>query len=762
MRRIMLASGTRLGVYEILGSLGAGGMGEVYRARDPRLGREVAIKVLPAEVAANAERLVRFEREARTVAALNHPNIVTLFSVENEGGIHFLTMEVIEGQTLSRFIAPGGLPLGRVLALAIPLADALVAAHERGVVHRDLKPRNVMVTKDERVKVVDFGLAKATALDPEETRTGASVSREGQVLGTVPYMAPEQLRGEAVDARSDLFALGIIMYELATGRRPFTGDSSAEIASSILRDTPDSLGRVRADLPRELERIVGECLEKNARERTQTALDVSNALRRLRKAVEHGIAATPESTTAASIAVLPFVNRSQSADDEYFSDGLTDELVNVLARIKGLRVTARTSSFHFKGKDVTLTEVGKALNVATVLEGSVRKAGNRVRISAELVQISDGTHLWSQTYDRTLEDIFAVQDDIAQTVVKELRTALLGEESGSTASVQAKAEVARAAKGRGTDPEAHRLYLMARYLLDRMTRQDTEAAIQYLKQALALDPEFALAWAELSRGYMSEANSGWAPVAEGFTRAREAVERALLLEPNLAEGHAQLGLIQVIHEWDFKNAERSYARALELDPGNGRMLGRAGARAVNMGRFEEGVGLYRRALELDPLSAHLHTNLGFGLYVLGRFVEAEAAYRRALELAPQRITIHAHLALTLLAQGRGEEALAEAAKEPHESFRLWALAIIHHGMGDAAKSDTALKEEIEKDAEGGAYQIAEIYGARGEVRSAFEWLERAYANRDAGLFEMKCSPRFRSLHSDPRWGAFLKKMGLEG
>jgi serine/threonine protein kinase/tetratricopeptide (TPR) repeat protein len=757
-----LASGTRLGHYEILGTLGAGGMGEVYRALDLRLRREVAVKVLPEAVASTPDRLARFEREARTVAGLNHPHIVTLYSVEDEAGVRFLTMELVEGSTLSHHIAPGGLPLSELLELAIPLTAALVAAHERGVVHRDLKPGNVMVTRDRRVKVVDFGLAKLSAAEDEDMRTATAdptLSRTGQVLGTVPYMAPEQLRGEEIDARCDLFALGVVLYELATGRRPFTGASIAEVTSSILRDQPEPLRRARADLPGELDRIVSACLQKNPRERIQTALDVQNALRRLEGAPEGG--ASRAEAKVASIAVLPFVNRSATTDDEYFSDGLTDELLNVLARIRGLRVTARTSSFHFKSKDVTIADVGKALNVGTVLEGSVRKAGDRVRISVQLIDVSDSSNLWSETYDRTLDDILDVQDDIARSVVKELRTTLLGEEPSSGAIAQASAEVARATKGRGRDPEAHRLYLLARYLLDRMTREDTAKGVEYLKQALALDPDFALAWAELARAYLSEANFGWAPVADGFGRAREAVERSLSLEPDLAEGHSQLGLIRGIHDWDFRGAEASHRRALELDPGNARMLGRLGGRVITLGRMEEAIGLFRRALELDPLSMHVTMNMAFALYVQGRFTEAEAAYRSVLELAPERIAVRAHLSLTILGQGRGEEALAEAAREPHESFRLWALAIIHAEMGHRAESDEALQEEIQKDAAGGAYQIAEVYGVRREADPAFEWLERAYEQRDAGLFEVKISPRLRPLHADPRWSRFLEKMGLE-
>jgi serine/threonine protein kinase/Tfp pilus assembly protein PilF len=763
-----LQSGTRLGTYEILAPLGAGGMGEVYRARDSRLGREVAVKVLPADVDASPDRLARFEREARTVAGLNHPNIVTLFSVEDADGVRFLTMELVQGQALSTFVARGGLPLSKLLELSIPLTDALVAAHEKGVIHRDLKPGNVMVTREGRVKVLDFGLARmmgpgaSVAKGAPFTATVESpISGEGLVAGTVPYMAPEQLRGEAVDARSDLFSLGIILYELATGRRPFTGDSNVEITSSILRDTPEPVDRVRTDFPAGLERLIGHCLEKNPRERVQTALDVNNELRRLRTVLERGGPEKPASDKVASIAVLPFANRSASADDEYFSDGLADELLNVLSKIKGLRVTARSSAFTVKGKQVTAADIGKALNVATLLEGSVRKAGSRIRVSVQLVQVSDSSHLWSETYDRTLEDIFAVQDDIAQSVVKELRATLLGEASDSDASGAAKAEVAQAARGRGTDPEAHRLYLLARHLIDRWTREDTAKGIGYLKEVLARDPEYALAWTELGRAYGQEADNGWVPVAEGYGRAREAAERALSLDPDLPEGHARLGVIRMHYGWDFRGAQESFARARELAPGSAAGYVGAGALALNLGRPEEARDLYRRGLEQDPLSAPSYHNLGMVLEAMDRFEEAETGFRKALELAPQRIGTRGMLSVTLLALGRGEEALAEAGREPDEAYRFWARAIVHHGLGHAAESEAALQDLIDKYSEDAAYQVAEVCAAREEVDRAFEWLERAYAQRDGGLSNTRWYPRLRSLHGDPRWGAFLKKIGLE-
>ena len=761
-----LTPAARLGRYEIIAPLGAGGMGEVYRARDTRLKRDIAIKVLPDDVASSPERLARFEREATTVAGLNHPNIVVLHSIEEVEGTRFLTMELVDGRSLAECVTPDGLPTVRVIDLGIALADALAAAHEKGVIHRDFKPANVMLTRDGRVKVLDFGLAKLAApeMNPdvtkEATRT-APLSDAGHVVGTVPYMAPEQIRGEAADARTDLFALGTVLYELVSGERPFAGATHADISAAILRDTPKPLRMLRPDLPQDLDRIVSRCLEKNPRERIQSALDVSNELRRLRKELEQsewGAGARPAGEKVASIAVLPFANRSASADDEYFSDGLADELLNVLAKIRGLRVAARTSSFHFKGKDSTIPEVGSALKVATVLEGSVRKAGNRVRISVQLVQASDGYHLWSETYDRTLEDIFAVQDDIAQSVVKELRATLLGEVADSDAAGAVKAEVSRATKGRATDPEAHQRYLLARHLLDRVTREDTAKSIAHMRRILDRYPKFALAWAELARGYAYETTRGW--TAEGYGRAREAAERALALEPDLADAHLMLGWIQMFHQ-DWKGAKASYDRALELAPGSVTVLRRTGGLRASLGRFDEAIQLDRQAVEQDPLSAISHHALGSWLQAAYRFEEAEQAYRKALELAPRMTGTTASLAVTLSAQDRNDEALAVARQEPNEIMRLWGLAIVHNAMNHAEEANAELRALIANHADTSAYQIAEVHAARGATDLAFEWLNRAYVQRDSGLTYLQCSPHFRSLHGYSRWRAFLKTMGFE-
>ena len=468
----------------------------------------------------------------------------------------------------------------------------------------------------------------------------------------------------------------------------------------------------------------------------------------------------PSNLEPRSIAVLPFVNRSHDEADEYFSDGLADELHNVLAKIPGLRVAARSSAFTFKGKDATVAEMGRALNVAAVLEGSVRKAGNRLRISVQLVKVADGYDLWSETYDRTLEDIFAVQDDIAQSVVNELRRSLLGEAADAQAGEEATAQVAAASKGRSTDPEAHRRYLLARHFLDRFTREDTAKGIAYLKEALALDPAFALAWVELGVAYATETERGWAPGTEGYARARESLGRALVLDPDLAEGHAGMGWIQMVHDWDWRTAEASFHRALKLAPGNALVLRRAGILAHYLGRLDDGIALFRRALEHDPLSAFAYFSLGRVFDAKGDLVDAEAAYRKSLELAPQRPFAHGILSLNLLAQGRTEEAQAEVLREPEELWRLFSSTIILHTTGHQAESDAALQEFISNYQLETVFMIAELYAARGNVDLAFEWLERAYDAPDAGLSAMKTEPLLRSLHADPRWDVFLHKMGL--
>ncbi len=763
------APGSSLGPYAIVAPLGAGGMGEVYRARDPRLGRDVAIKLLPRDVAANPDRLARFEREAKTVAALNHPNIVTIHSIEEADGVRFLTMELLEGDTLDRAAAAQpGIP--RALDWAIALADALSAAHDRGIVHRDLKPANVMVTRDGRLKVLDFGLAKHEAGgDGDDLRTvgatmAAPLSTPGVAMGTVPYMAPEQIRGEAVDARADLFSFGILLYELVTGRRPFAGKTWADVSSAILRDAPPPIFSIQNDLPRDLERIVLRCLDKDRDRRFQTARDVRNELELVRRELALGTssaapaAAVAPSRETPSVAVLPFANRSASADDEYFSDGLADELLNVLAKIRGLRVAARTSSSTFKGKSLPIAEVGQALGVASVLEGSVRKSGNRVRIAVQLVNVADGFPLWSETYDRTLDDVFAVQDDIAQAVVKELRQRLLGEAPDSDASREVKAEVAAAGRGRSSNPEALRLYLQGRHMLDRLTEGDIANGLALVHKAIELDPGFALAWVAVAIGSIYRGGWGWAPVVEAYETARKAVDHALALELDLPEALVARGRIEAYFDRDFPRARASINRALALAPGSPDALLASGALALFEGRIEESIRQLEHMFEIDPLSTIAYGFYGFALRSAGRLVESEAAYRRRLELNPHGVSGRAMLALVLTEQGRLDEAMLEAARESTDWSRLTAVVAIHHAAGRHAESAAALAELERDHATDSSWQIAVLHAFRGETDAAFEWLHRAIATRDSGLTYALAEPYVSALQTDSRWEAFLRKL----
>jgi TolB-like protein/tetratricopeptide (TPR) repeat protein len=462
-----------------------------------------------------------------------------------------------------------------------------------------------------------------------------------------------------------------------------------------------------------------------------------------------------------SVAVMPFTNIGGDKDLEYFSDGLAEELLNVLSKIKGLRVAARASSFSFKKNPGTVTEIGRSLHVASVVEGSIRMSGRRMRISVQLVKVEDGYHLWSDTYDRTMDDIFAVQDDIAHSVVNELRALLVGEEAPDEIGTQILRDVAEATRGRSDDPEAQRLMLLGRYFLDRTTAEDARKAIEHFKEAVELDPDFALCWAEMGRAYSVQVGKAWTSVDDGFRLSRQATEKALELEPELAEGHAQLGRIFAANEWDLAAARREYQRALDLAPGNSVVMDGASILEFKLGNFERALELSRQVLMQDPLSGAVWHNLGLICHAAGLVAEAEKALRRAMELSPQRLVTLAMLALVLMDEGRTEDALETAATEPDEFWRLWAFSILYHLTGRSDEAQEALNALIEKGADGGAYQIAEVYAARGNSDEAFEWLERAVAERDPGVTHAGVSPRFRTLHADPRWQGLLKVTGLK-
>ena len=728
----------------ILEPLGAGARGEVWRAWDATLQRQVALKFLQPDLAGQNETAAAdLLNEARALARVRHPGIVTVHGIGEDQGRVGIWMECVPGVTLSKEIERAGtLPPRQVARIGLQLCSALEALDAAGLVHRDIKPANILLEGTTRAVLTDFGLGWRPALDEDTTPKSS---------GTPLFMAPEILDGGKPTHRSDLYALGVTMWWALAGEAPFAARTLGELRKESPRGPARSLSAIRPDAPKELVEAILWAMKPTPADRPRTAAELAAKFRGSASDAPSGI----------SIAVLPFVNRGAGDEDEYFSDGLADELIGMLGKIRGVRVAARTSAYSFRGRQVTTPEIGSALNVETILEGSIRRAGDRIRISVQLVKVSDGLHLWSETYDRTLDDIFAVQDDIARSVVSELRATLLGREPDPSERQSVTAEVAKAARGRSADPTAHRLALLGRHFINRLTRDDLTRAIDYLKQALDLDPQFASAWADLASAYTRAATWGLIPRSQAIRQARDAVERALAIEPDLPEAFVRLTIIYLFHEWDWKGAEAACRRALELAPGDAATLNAAGVLSMVLGRPEESIEYHRRAAEQDPLSASPHANLGLSLVRAHRFDEAETAFRRTLELAPQRLLARSFLALALVHQGRGEEALAELAREPDEGERLYALAIVQHMLGNAAESEEALQQLIRAHGEHYAVQVAEVYAVRGDADSMFEWLENGREQRDLGVPEIRGSLAFLPYQGDPRWRALMVRLGFE-
>jgi len=633
-----LTAGAKLGPYKILSALGAGGMGEVYRATDTKLGRDVALKVLPAEMACNSERLARFQREARAVASLNHPHIVTLYSVEESDGVPFLTMEYVPGESLDRRIPQGGLQVSQMIEIARALAEALVAAHEKGIIHRDLKPANIMLTPESRVKILDFGLAKETGSTKPDDAT-VDQTQVGSIVGTPSYMSPEQVLGRAVDGRTDIFSLGLVLHEMATGRRAFQATTSAELVSAVLRDTPPVVTDVRPELPAELGRLIRRCIEKDPKHRWQTARDVANELRDLEQVRRQIVAPAPE-RSGPSVAVMPFQNLSPDPEGEYFSDGLAEEILNALSQVEGLTVAARASSFYFKGKTTEMAEIASRLRVANVLQGSVRRSGNRVRVTVQLVDLRNGFQLWSERYDRQMEDIFAIQDEITRGIAERFKVAF-GSARRSTTSV-----------------EAYELYLKGRHLWHQRSPATLRAAIKSFEQAIQLDPEYALAYSGLVDSYGILQFYGWMPPAEGRMPARDAMIQAVRLAPELWEVQFSRGFYSMYFERTWHDSGPHFEKALAINPRSSLAHAYYGLFLLTSGRSEESVPYGVKACELDPLSPVIHCVSTPVFLNTGRYEEAERRASYALEMQPDYLFALWVRSLALSGMGRHDEAIA--------------------------------------------------------------------------------------------------------
>jgi len=736
----------RWGEFALLDRLGAGTFGEVWRAWDPALRRDVAVKFLRERVEASGGDPQALLDEARALARIRHPGVAAVYGVAEFDGRPGLWMEYLRGPSLATVLEEKGpMPWRDVVRIGSELCSALEALEHAGLVHRDIKPANVVMEADSRAVLADFGLGmRRRLLDPNEMKHG---------WGTPLFMAPSLLRGGTPTFRTDLYAVGVTLLWALTGRAPFKALTLQGLEMESARAPEIELPDLNRDAPAALLDLIRASLDE--------ASPVRLSASRMRAGLEsilHPTGARLDLAGRPSIAVLPFLNRSPDESTDYFSDGLADELVMVLSKIQGLRVIARTASFQFKGKNEDLAVIGDKLQVAALLEGSVVKQGQRLRVSVRLVKVPEGDALWSESYDRTWDDVFAVQDDIAQRVVTELRGRLVGMDRDPA---RARAEIAEAVRGRGMDPEVHRLLMQARYHLDRVTLEDAAKGIECVMQGLERDRTHPALWCELCRGRTLQMNFGWMSIEEGLRPAREAAERALELDPELPEAHGLLGWLLMHYERNWAAAEASFLRALDLDPESSGNLRRAGTLAVCLDRPYQAIEYYTRSLAGDPLSTAAYNNLGYSHYLTGQYEDAERMLRKAIELAPLRVGARTLLAYTLRAMGRGQEAMAAANEEPMEVYRVWALAIIHHQEGRTEESKRMLSLLEEKYADDSAYQIAEVHAVQGATDAAFEWLERAYQQHDGGLASMKASLHVRSLRSDPRWGALLLKIGFD-
>jgi len=752
-------TGQMMGRYRLAEMLGAGAMGEVYRAHDERLARDVAVKVLPKTFTADPERLKRFEREARAAGALNHVNVVTIHDVGSFEGQPFLVTELLSGETLRQRAGSGALGISEALDYLVQVAEGLAAAHEKGIVHRDLKPENLFVIEDGVVKILDFGLAKEIVPAPEgasigEAPTASLGTAAGTVLGTVGYMAPEQVRGEPADKRSDVFAVGCVLYELVSGRRTFHSDTAVETMTAILKEEPPSLAELGVTADPELSRILGRCIAKQPEDRFESAAELTAALRDLQEERHSGLTQIDAEPERPSIAVLPFANLSADPEQEYFCDGMAEEVINALAHVEGLRVVARTSSFAFKGRNEDVRSIGAHLDVGTVLEGSVRRSGDRLRITAQLINVADGYHLWSERFERRLEDVFAIQDEISLAVVDSLRVTLLGREK--------EAVVRRYTE----NLEAYNLYLEGLHHWHKLTPEGFAHSIECYERVLELDPNFAPALVWMGVWYVSQ--SFWAamPPLEGMAKARDFAERALAIDKDIADAHSLLGILKSFFERDRAAGEQSLRRSIELGPNNSFCHANLGVHLLTTGQFEEAAEEARIARRLDPLACTISSWTGFWLAYAGHIEEGVAQLQRTIELHPREWLPHHQLSEVYhLCAGQLEEAQFEAERAMEISGRLTVtvaqLAVLLYRLGRAEEAE-ALQQELRARSESTYVAptfFAAIDLARGDVEAALGRIVEASECQDPWLVYTRVWLPGSSA-SDPRVDELLERLGV--
>ena len=794
-------------------------MGEVYLAHDTRLNRKVALKVLPKDVVNNRERLHRFEREAQAASILNHPNIITIHEIGAEGDTHFIATEFIDGETLRRRLQAGPIEIDETLSIATQVAGALDAAHHSRIIHRDIKPENIMVRQDGVVKVLDFGLAKSTERELAEVDTEAATlaqinTQAGMVLGTAAYMSPEQARGKPVDARTDVWSLGVVIYEMVTRRLPFVGETPSDLIAAILRNEPPLLNE---ETPAELQRIIRKTLQKNADERYQTVRDLLIDLKSLQRDLDFAAAlertsstsknSHPEtktintdpahavstveyvsgeikkhkiglavilavllvtgiglgywfyprqSPTIESVAVMPFVNDSGNADADYLSDGMTELLISSLSQIPKLKVKSRNTVFRFKGTNVDPQQVGTQLKVQAVLTGRIVQRGDQLTLALELVDARTENVIWTEQYTRKQTDLVSLQSDIARDVANKLQAKLSG------------VDESRVTRRYTDNPEAYELYLKGRFFAGgKITEDELKKSIHYYQGAIEKDPNYALAYVGLAQSYMQLGHVwGFLPPRETFPKANVALMKALEIDETLAEAHTRLADYYFAYEWNWPATEREFKRAIALNPNDSSPQCGYGSYFQAMGRFDEAIAARRLCRELDPLSPTATANVGYPYYFARQYDQAIGYYRKALDLDPNYSWSYLWIGQANLEKGLYDEAIADINKAialSEGNMRM--KATLGYAYAVAGKRRDALRiigelQEQAKEKYVSPYFIAVIYSGLGDKAQAFEWLEKAYQERHPYLTLLKVEPVFDNLRSDPRYAELLSKVGL--
>src|SRR5438477_5369557 len=786
-----LLVGQTFGHYKISKRIGTGGMGEVYLATDMTAGRKAALKLLPMRFTGDAQRLKRFQQEAHAVVALNHPNILTVYEVGEDHSTHYIASEMIEGETLRQRLAHGRMELSEAVDVAIQVASALAAAHEAGIVHRDVNPGNIMLRRDGYVKVLDFGIAKlaeqeAPATMPKEEALLLVETNLGSILGTVPYMSPEQACGAPVDKRTDIWSLGVVLYEMVTGHAPFIGDTPREVMTSILEKEPRLVTSDNRQTPPELQQIISKALHKDRAERYQSAGDMLQALKNLRRKLEFSGELERSATAASSlrwtrspaalvfvllvaalalalpfywhrnpttslppeksIAVLPFLDLSEAKDQEYFCDGMSEEILDALAKVEGLRVVARTSSFSFKGKSADASEVGKKLNVANVLEGSLRREGNRVRITTQLINARNGFQLWSETYERELQGIFALQDEITRAIVDALKIKLAVSLPGHEQR----------------DMEAYDLYLQGLYFSNKGSEEDLQRALTFFQRAVEKDPTFARAWTGIAKTWFYLADVYVKPL-EAYPASRAAALKAIELDEKDAEAHCYLGEAKRILDWVLLGEETELERALQLDPNSAPVHFFLALLPLFRGDVKEGLELVLKAEQLDPVSPIISYVATAAYLADNKLDDAIVEGQRTQQLDPNYFYLDSTLAAAYREKGNFTDAIALYTKAQEEThFPSSGLAITYSQTGQQNEARKILDQLLQERRTRyvSAQVIAAIYVGLGDKEEAFRWLELAATEHSGILQWIAFLPEFRPLRPDKRFPNLLRRIGV--